>query len=387
VAGRIRLGKSVFTAAIERIRALYARGDSVVVSFSAGKDSGVLLEMTILAATVENKLPVQVVMRDEEIMFPGTYEYAERVANRPEVDFHWVYACQPIINIYNRKNPYFWVFDPELPPEKWMRQPPPYAYQIPQLDIQGMSTNERFPPGPSGRTMNLLGLRAGESARRAMGLHSSRGYIAGTTKWGVTVARPIYDWTDGDIFLAINKFGWDYNRAYDVMHKLGMSRHSLRIAPPTMVGAGLKSLQLASKAWPEWFDALCERCPGVEQGVAFGRRWIEPFRKAGETWEQTFWRECVDEAPPWIANRARTVANNFLRRHKNHTNKPFPEIEQCHDCAGGNASWELIAKRTFHGDPFSSTFAFLPYIEPYEFRPHLQGTPLGSWQGGKPNWG
>jgi predicted phosphoadenosine phosphosulfate sulfurtransferase len=379
LAGRIRLGKNVFTASIERIRALYANGDKVVVSFSAGKDSGVMVELAVIAATLEKKLPVYVVHRDEEAMFPGTVEYAERIAARPEIEFHWVYAHQPLINVYNRRDPYWFPFDPDLPPEKWMREPPPYGYRIPQLNIEGMATLERFPPGPSGRTVNLIGLRVQESSRRMLGLHSSGGYIGGKSAWGVIGARPIYDWTDGDIWLAINKLGWDYNRAYDVMYKLGMSRSELRIAPPTQSGAGLKSMQLSAKAWPEWFDALGARCPGVEQGVMFGKRWITPHHKATESWQDTFQRENIDDAPDWIKPRAIHVRDTYLERHSHHSSKPFPEVEPCHDCAGGRASWKGLSNAIYLGDCFAMTFNFLDQMEPQHFRPHWAGTPLGMW--------
>jgi predicted phosphoadenosine phosphosulfate sulfurtransferase len=99
------LGSTVFDAALERLIALYDEGHRLVISFSGGKDSTCVLNIAILAARATGRLPVEVILRDEEIIFPGTYEYAERVAQRPEVSFNWVYANQPIINVFNRANP------------------------------------------------------------------------------------------------------------------------------------------------------------------------------------------------------------------------------------------------------------------------------------------
>src|SRR5262250_2568585 len=104
--GTRKLDSNVFDAALDRIISLYSAGHEIVVSFSGGKDSGVVTELAILAAQMTNRLPVKVVMRDEEIMFPGTFEYSERIAARPEVDFHWIIARQPIVNVFNRRSPY-----------------------------------------------------------------------------------------------------------------------------------------------------------------------------------------------------------------------------------------------------------------------------------------
>ena len=107
---RKSLATDVWTLAVQRMEAIYSAGHRVVISFSAGKDSGVCLEVCRVAAKATKRLPLEVVMRDDEIMLPGTFEYAERVAAQPDVDFHWLVANQPVINIFNRENPYFWVF-------------------------------------------------------------------------------------------------------------------------------------------------------------------------------------------------------------------------------------------------------------------------------------
>jgi predicted phosphoadenosine phosphosulfate sulfurtransferase len=374
--------ENVFDAALDRMIKLYEDGHRVVVSFSGGKDSGICVELAILAATLTNKLPVEVVMRDEEIMYPGTFEYAERIAKRQEVKFYWYYANQPIVNIFNRQNPYFWVFDPKLSPEKWVRQPPDFAVKIPEQSIQGLIGQNKFPAPEGKKLIAVIGLRTDESMLRKMGLMSSKGYVTkGKSSYGTYNARPIYDWSDGDVWKAIRDNNWDYNKAYDVMHRLGISRNKLRIAPPTLAAAAIDGMSMAAKAWPQWFDKVCQRLPGVRTASMFGRRSVEPIRKLGESWKDCFHRTCIDEAPDWIAERSRKLATYVLMNHKRHSTESFPEVTKCPKCQM-TSSWKNLAKIMYMGEPFSMKVKVdvLPYVEPEYFR---EGA--GTW-GGKPTW-
>lgn len=382
---RKKLGANVFEMAVERMITLYEEGHEIVVSFSAGKDSGICLEVCILAASATGRLPVKVVMRDEEIMFPGTFEYAERVAARPEVDFYWLVANQPIINIFNREQPYFWTFDPILEPHEWVREPPDIATYIEEKHIGAMVTPDRFPVEDGKWLMSVIGLRVQESTRRALGLHSMGNFYTKPHRpHGVRNVWPIYDWKDGDVWKAIQDNGWDYNKAYDSMSKLGVPRHHLRIAPPTMNAASIEHLGVAAQAWPWWFDKVCERLPGVRTAAMFGKRSVTPTRRMGETWEEAFHRICIDDAPDWIADRARRARDRLLGAHGKHSTQPFPEVKGCKHCSGGTsiASWKKLTYALWNGDPFSmkTDSLGLPYVEPEFFR-----AGAGTW-GGKPNW-
>lgn len=381
-------GKNVFEMAVERMRVLFAEGHRAVVGFSGGKDSGCAVEVCLIAMKEAGRgnEKLSVVMRDEEILYPGSFEYAERMARRPEIDFHWLIANQPIINVFNRANPYFWVMDPKLEPEQWVRQPPeglprPVEH-IQGLHIGAINKVDRFPPPPGKKVYSVLGLRTSESARRLMGIHSSGGYICLPDKAGMWGASPLYDWKDDDVWRAISIHKWDYNSAYDTMNRMGVPKRSLRIAPPTLNAASVEHLGIAARAWPMWFDKVATRLKGVRTAAQFGKRAVQPFRRYGETWEQCFMRECIEKAPAdWIRDRAMKLMDIKLKRHAEHSTAPFPETKNCHECAS-NGSWQNLAQAMYGGDPFCLKCSELPYVEPEFFR-----ADAGTWSGGKPTWG
>jgi predicted phosphoadenosine phosphosulfate sulfurtransferase len=379
---RTELATNVFEEAIDRMVKVYEEGHRVVVSFSGGKDSGTCVEICVIAATLTGRLPVEVVMRDEEIMFPGTFEYAERMYHRPDIDFRWIYANQPVVNVFNRRTPFFWVFDPQLPPESWVRQPPPFAIKHPYYNIETLISKEVYPPAPGKDLVAVLGLRVQESPRRKMGLMSSGGYLT-KRNHNFRFARPIYDWGFGDVWKAHKDNNWDYNSAYDVMHRHGVNRNSLRISPPTMSAAAINELQVAAAAFPKWADKVDIRCPGVRSAINYGKRAVMPIRRLGETWEGTFDRTCVKDAPAWISERAVKVRDAVVKRWNERATFPFPDKKQQGSLSPVPtqlASWEDLCKVLYTGDPFSLKQAMLPYVEPHYFRQGDNG-----W-GGKPSW-
>jgi predicted phosphoadenosine phosphosulfate sulfurtransferase len=386
LASTVTIGESVFDNSIQRIKSLYEDGHRVIVSFSAGKDSGVCLELAIVAARETGNLPVEVVMRDEEIMFPGTFEYAERVYHRKEVNMHWVVANQPIINIFNRECPYWWVFDPLLKPEQWVRIPPAFAEYIKTLSIESMTNSERFPPAKGKCTVQIIGLRTSESMRRKWAIKSMKGsfktHVMGKGQNNMK-AHPIYDWSDHDIWKAISDNKWDYNHAYDVMFRLGMSPSRLRIAPPTMVKASAVGLKVAMKAWPRWFDKVCTRLPGIRAIARYGVSVLQPHRLLNESWEECFKRECITHAPKWIAERSTIMMDTMLRFHSHHSQSPFPQVSPCPSCYSPG-SWKDLAMIMYCGSPFCSTGgqtkSILKEVDPEMFR-----AGSGRWEG-NPTW-
>jgi predicted phosphoadenosine phosphosulfate sulfurtransferase len=383
---RVHTGLDVFEQAYMRLFELYRDGHTVVVAFSAGKDSGICLELAIMAARAAGRLPVHVNMRDEEIMFPGTFEYAERVAARTdEVDFHWAVANQPIVNVFNRKQPYWWVFDPALTPEQWVRQPPAIARHVDALDITRIITREVYPTAPGKDIFAVVGLRVSESQTRRYSVFAAGGHLTKPNAVGTRNCRPIYDWQDGDVWRAIRENGWDYNHAYDVMFRFNVPMRFMRIAPPTLNAASASTLEMARRAWPRWFDRVEDRLPGVKTVAQFGMRSVMPYRRSGETWEQCFMRECINEAPaPWIRERAAKVMNAIVGMHRKHSTTELPDARPCYMCVGNMGSWRTLAFALYNGDPFAMKTRDIGGVQPIEpefFRPGA-----GTWGGFAPTW-
>ncbi len=388
---RVKLGYDVYDAAINRLVEVYQEGHTLVVSMSGGKDSGCCLELAVIAAEMTGNLPVNACIQDEEIAYPGTFEYVERIAARPEVNFKWFVCRQPMVNVFNRAAPYFWCFDEALDPEEWVRQPPwDIVTENPEQNIESIVHPKWFPVAEGKNLIDVVGLRVAESSKRMLGLVSSGGHLTKVSRRGgenFQKIRPIYDWIDGDIWRAVRDNGWDYNKAYDVMTRMGVPRSQLRIGPPTITIHSAEKLRMASRAWPRWFDRVCRRLHGVRQAAQFGSLVCRPRRRSTEEWSDTFQRTCIDDAPAeWIAERSIKLRDHFLDRHPRHSSEPFPQTVPCRECGGaGVASWRRITEVAFTGDPFSLRLASVsrtkfPYMEPEFFR---EGA--GTW-GGSPSW-
>jgi len=378
MSGQLYLGMSVFDAAVARLTEQYEQGHRIVVSCSGGKDSAACAELAIIAAQKTGRLPVEVITREEEIIPPGTREYLMRLAERPEVRMTWLVAHQPSINAFDREHPYWWVCDRQLDPAEWVVQPPSWATDIAEQNIEMMTIPSRFPPEPGKELRAVVGLRVQESRGRRMGLHNSGGYLTKVNKWGVRNIRPIYDWTDRDIWKAVADLGWDYNRAYDVLLRMNVPRSQLRISPPTMsVGSGDVLRQMAA-AWPSWWDRVCRRLPSVRTYAQYGKRAVQAQRRLGESWAECFHRTCIREAPAWIAERAIEQERQIVRAHKRHAGGALPEVKTCIVCFSGIGSYRDLTRALYLGDPFSIKCRRLPYVEPEYFRPGS-----GTW-GGQP---
>ena len=113
--------KNVFEAAKERMKIAFTDFEKVYISFSNGKDSGVMLNLAIDVARELGKLPVHVLYM--EAQYKHAIDYTERMFNRDEVVGYWV--CLPI-HLRNAVSQYclYWLCWDKEKRSAWVREYP-----------------------------------------------------------------------------------------------------------------------------------------------------------------------------------------------------------------------------------------------------------------------
>jgi len=228
---------NVFDEALERIRMLYDYHDDVIVSMSGGKDSTVLFELAMRVAKERGRLPLKVFWLDQEAEWKSTVDYMDSVMRRPDVKPYWFQIPFDFTNSLSAEDNFLRVWDPEQK-EKWIH---------PQSDIsikENPSKKNRFHDlvvdlpqfcTEAKHCAVLVGMRIQESLNRRATICHSAAQFRGETWCKKAVGNcqvfwPIYDFTNDDIWTAIGKNHWDYNKAYDLMYRWGVLKTKMRVS-------------------------------------------------------------------------------------------------------------------------------------------------------------
>jgi predicted phosphoadenosine phosphosulfate sulfurtransferase len=287
----------VYTLACERMEYIYDNFDTVIVSFSGGKDSTAVLNVALDVAhsdpRFERHLPLRVAFYDEEAVPYETEEYVRRVYQRPDVNMSWF--CIPVQhrNACSRTHPYWWPWAPESE-DLWCRPMPAEA----TTTLKGFRTfpaearltipnaNGLLAPPELGNTALVMGIRGQESMTRmravmtqskVTGLNYINKFNDGTSRGNLFKAYPVYDWTAQDVWTAPAKLGWDYNRSYDRMEMHGIGHASQRCSPP-FGEEPIQKLHMFAACFPEVWDKMVERVPGAGAAARYATTELYAFR-------------------------------------------------------------------------------------------------------------
>ncbi|MCI9676278.1 MAG: DUF3440 domain-containing protein [Lachnospiraceae bacterium] len=335
--------RSVYDALQERFDYLFHEFDNIYVSFSGGKDSGVLLNLLLDFKRMHYpERRIGVFHQDFEAQYSMTTEYVTRTfkALEGECDLYWVCLPMATRTALSSYEMYWYPWD-DRKEELWVRPRPDYPYVITlkkpfnhyryrmhQEDLAKQFGRFYKETHNYKNTVCLLGIRADESLQRYSSIVNKKyGYngecwISKQFK-NVWCASPLYDWSNQDVWVANYRFNYDYNALYDLYYKAGLKIDQMRVASP-FNDYSKDSLNLYRVIDPEIWTKLVGRVRGANFGCIYGKTKAMGYRSIslpeGHTWE-SYTKFLLDTLPA-------RLRNNYVKKFKS-------SIEFWHKTGGG----------------------------------------------------
>lgn len=333
---RVYEDKNVYEALQERLRFLFEEFDNIYISFSGGKDSGLLLNLVLdYRKKYYPDRTIGVFHQDFEAQYTVTSEYIERTFERikKEVEPYWVCLPMATRTALSSYEMYWYPWD-DTKEHSWVRKMPQkeyvinlqnnpistYHYRMHQEDLAKQFGRWYRISHENKKTVCLLGMRADESLQRYSGfLNKKYGYqnkcwISKEFK-DVWCASPLYDWSSRDVWHANYIFDYDYNKLYDLYYMAGLKIAQMRVASP-FNDYSRDALNLYRVIDPEIWVKLVGRVKGANFTSIYGRTKAMGYRSVtlpeGHTWK-SYTHFLLDTLPPRLRNSYVNKFNTSIR--------------------------------------------------------------------------
>lgn len=174
----------------QRLRLIFEEFENIYISFSGGKDSGLLLNLVLdYKRKYYPHRKIGVFHQDFEAQYTVTTEYIERTFERikDETDIYWVCLPMATRTALSSYEMYWYPWD-DTKKESWVREMPDreyvinlennpittYRYRMHQEDLAKQFGRWYKESHGNGKTVCLLGMRAEESLQRYSGFLNKR---------------------------------------------------------------------------------------------------------------------------------------------------------------------------------------------------------------------
>jgi predicted phosphoadenosine phosphosulfate sulfurtransferase len=374
------LGLNVFDAARDRIAFTFDNFERIYLSFSAGKDSTVMLHM-VAAEARERGRKIGVLMIDWECQIGLTIDFAKAMFEEyaDVIEPYWVALPMKTWNACSQIEPEWTAWDPAKK-DLWVRQADPLSITDESFFpfyYTGMPFEE-FTPAfaqwyADGKSCAcFVGIRADESLNRFRSIARDDKPKFEGKQWTTQVEGiawniyPIYDWHTKDIWRFHGKTGLPYNRLYDRMHQAGMKISQMRICEP-FGDEARKGLWLYQIVDPAMWAKVVLRCAGAntgkmysqEKGAVMGNHSIA--LPEGHTFE-SFAKHILRTMPKPTAEHYRNKLSVYLKWW---SKRGYPDgipdsADKSLESRGKVPTWRKVVKTFLKNDYWCKGLGFSP---------------------------
>lgn len=370
---------NVYDETKQRISYIFDNFKKIYVSFSGGKDSTVMLHMTLDEAKKRNSR-VGVMIIDLE----GQYEYTinhmlELVEMyKDNIDLYWI--CLPL-HLRNAVSVYetHWLCWDQDKKGSWIRSPPKQAITdmsyFPFFN-KGMEFEEfdvEFGKWYAGdeKCACLIGIRSDESLNRFRTIASKHKVRYDNKCWTTKIDEclfniyPIYDWKTRDIWIyhAKNR-DKPYNKLYSVMHQAGLTPSQMRICQP-YGDDQRRGLWLFHLIEPQTWARVVARVNGANSGSLYINESgnINGYKKItkpdGHTWKSfanLLLESMPDKTKEHYSNKIYIYEKWWLKR--GYPDGLPDEVDLCLETTRKAPSWRRVCKTLLRNDFWSKGLGF-----------------------------
>ncbi len=330
------LDRNVYELLQERLKLIFEEFDNIYVSFSGGKDSGLLLNLVLdYQRKYYPQKGIGVFHQDFEAQYTVTTEYIKRTFEKikQEVEAYW--ECLPMATrtALSSYEMYWYPWD-DTKKESWVREMPTgeyvinlennpidtYYYRMHQEELARQFGRWYHRSHGKKKTVCLLGMRADESLKRYSGFLNKKYSYHGEC-WlskmfkDVWCASPLYDWSLSDVWHANYLFDYDYNRLYDLYYMAGLKVGQMRVASP-FNDYSKDSLNLYRVIDPQIWAKLVGRVQGANFAGIYGKTKAMGYRNLtllqGHTWK-SYTMFLLDTLPTKLRNNYAKKFNTSIK--------------------------------------------------------------------------